>query len=168
MALCGDATHMAKEFINPNWHVILIHYPLGVFVLGMLLELACLFVRHHGTVRSAARWMVVLGALSGIPTAYAGAYALSDVARRSAPSAPDDAPWHAVANASSLDANQWEMTETHAWTSGGIAVIAAVVVTLAVACTDRWRQRLYPLFLLLLLGCLGFMTVGAYPGGEMV
>ena len=29
---------MAKEFINPNWHVILIHYPLGVFVLGVVIE----------------------------------------------------------------------------------------------------------------------------------
>jgi uncharacterized membrane protein len=159
---------MPKEFINPNWHVILIHFPLGVFVLGMLLELACLFVRHHGSFRSAARWMVVLGALCGLPAAYAGAYALSDVVRRTAPSAPDDAPWHVVEAASSLDAQQWEMLGSHAWTSGGIAVIAAVVVTIAVACTDRWRRRLYPLFLLLLLGCLGFIAVGAYSGGEMV
>src|SRR5688572_24350100 len=123
---------MAKEFINPNWHVILIHYPLGVFVLGMLLEVACLIVRHHGSVRSAARWMVVIGALSGLPAAYVGAYALSDVARRSAPATPEDAPWWGVANASSLNPNQWEMIETHAWTSGGIAVIAAVVVMIAV------------------------------------
>ena len=54
---------MAKEFINPNWHVILIHYPLGVFMLGLLLEVAFLIFRYQGAVRIAARWMIVLGAL---------------------------------------------------------------------------------------------------------
>src|SRR5215213_3038990 len=135
---------MTKEFINPNWHVILIHYPLGVFVLGMVLEIACLVVRHHGSVRSAARWMVVLGALSALPAAYAGAYALSDVARRTATQVPDTAPWHAVTSGSSLTPAQWEMLESHVWTNGGVTLIAAVLVTLAVACSDRWRGRLYP------------------------
>jgi uncharacterized membrane protein len=159
---------MAKEFVNPNWHVVLVHFPIGVFMMGMLLEVAFLALRHHGPARMAARWMIVLGALAGLPAAYAGTYALSDVARRTAPSVPDDAPWHAVASASSLNADQWEMIESHVWTSGGIAVIAALVVTLAVACSDRWRDRLYPLFLLLLLGCAGFMGAGAWYGGEMV
>ena len=35
-------------------------------------------------------------------------------------------------------------------------------------CSDRWRQRLYPVFLVLLLGCVGIMAVGAWYGGEMV
>src|SRR5688500_16998189 len=115
---------MAKEFINPNWHVILIHYPLGVFVLGMLLEIGCLLVRHHGSFRSAARWMVVIGALSGLPAAYAGAYAMSDVARRSATELPQHAPWWFVTSPqiSTLTADQWEILGSHAWTSGGIAV----------------------------------------------
>ncbi len=159
---------MGKEFINPNWHVILIHYPLGVFVLGMMLEVLCLLFRRHGSVRSAARWMVVLGALAGLPAAYAGMYALADVARRTAPAAPIDAPWHAVGEASTLTADQWELIGSHFWTNGGVAVIASVLVTLAVALTDRWRQRLYPLLLLLLIGCLGAMGLGAWEGGEMV
>ncbi|CAA9409124.1 MAG: hypothetical protein AVDCRST_MAG64-2189, partial [uncultured Phycisphaerae bacterium] len=132
-------------------------------------EVVCLVFRQHGSVRAAARWMVVFGALGGLPAACAGAYALSDVARRTAPAElPDDAPWHAVTSASSLNADQWEMLESHAWTSGGIAVIAAVLVTLAVACSDRWRAGLYPVFLGMLLGCAGFMSVGAWYGGEMV
>ncbi len=134
---------MGKELVNPNWHVILVHFPLGVFLFGMALEVVCLLFRQHGSVRAAARWMVVLGALAGLPTAYAGAYALSDVARRTAPSVPDTAPWHAVTGASSLTAHQWGMIESHIWTSGGVAVVAAVVVTLAVACSDRWRAGLY-------------------------
>lgn len=159
---------MGKEFINPNWHVVLVHFPIGVFLLGMLVEVVCLLFRHHGSIRAGARWMVVLGALAGLPTAYAGAYALSDVARRTAPDVPQDAPWHAVASGSSLSAHQWEMIENHVWTSGGIAVVAAVLVTLAVACSDRWRAGLYPVFLGMLLGCAGFMAAGAWYGGEMV
>src|SRR5688572_1229892 len=72
----GAEPHMTNELIIPNWHVILIHYPLGVFMLGMLLELLLLVFRHHGPVRSAARWMIVLGALAGLPAAYSGMYAL--------------------------------------------------------------------------------------------
>lgn len=159
---------MDKEFINPNWHAVLVHFPLGVFLLGMLVEVVCLVFRHHGSLRSGARWMVVLGALAGLPAAYAGTYALSDVARRTAPAVPDDQPWHAVVAGSSLNADQWEMIESHVWTSGGIAVIAAVLVTLAVACSDRWRAGLYPVFLGMLLGCAGFMAIGAWYGGEMV
>src|SRR3712207_6177725 len=81
-AFDGGPAAMGKEFINPNWHVILIHYPLGVFLLGVALEVALLVFRHHGPARAAARWMIVLGALLGLPAAYAGTYALSDVARR--------------------------------------------------------------------------------------
>jgi uncharacterized membrane protein len=158
---------IAQELISPNWHVILIHYPLGVFMLGMLLELLLLVFRHHGPVRSAARWMIVLGALAGLPAAYSGMYALADVARPTAPTAVSDAPWHAVADAK-LTAEQWELVESHVWTSGGITVIAAILVTLAVACSNRWRERLYPVFLGLLLGCAGTMAVGAWYGGEMV
>jgi uncharacterized membrane protein len=160
---------MPKEFINPNWHVILIHYPLGVFVMGMLLEVLFLVFRYHGSVRAAARWMVVIGALSALPAAYVGLYAMSDVARRTTVSpAADDAPWHAVTRNSTLTDAQWEMIDSHAWTNGGTAVLAALIVTIGVACSDRWRSRLYPVFLVLLLGCLGTMGLGAYYGGEMV
>ena len=159
---------MVKEFINPNWHVILIHFPLGVFLLGMMLEVLCLLFRHRGSLRGAARWMVVLGALSMLPAAYAGMYAMVDIARRTATPLPDTATWHEIASASSMTERQWEMIESHAWANGGATAIAAVLVTIAVACSDRWRARLYPLLLVLLLGCAAVMSVGAWYGGEMV
>lgn len=159
---------MPKDIINPNWHVILIHFPLGVFMLGLTLEVIFLLLRHHSSARTAARWMIVIGALAGVPTAYAGAYALNDVVHRTAPAAPADAPWHVVTNASTLSATQWEMIRDHAWKAGSLAILAALIVTLAVACTDRWRDRLYPLFLLLLLGCAAYIGWGAWFGGEMV
>jgi uncharacterized membrane protein len=159
---------MGDKFIIPNWHVILIHFPMGVFMLGLLLEVLFLLFRYHGSARLAARWMVVLGALASLPAAYSGMYAMADVARSSAPDADHHAPWHEVTRASTLSNDQWELLDSHAWTNGGSAVIAAVLVTLAVGCSDLWRKRLYPLFLLLLLGCAGTMTLGAFYGGEMV
>jgi hypothetical protein len=159
---------MSNPLINPNWHVILIHYPLGIFVLGLLLEVILLLFRHHGSVRRAVRWMVVIGALSALPAAYSGLYALADVVGRSSPASAAGARWEQVVRTSSLTGEQWRLLEKHAWTNGGAAVIAALLVTLAVACSDRLRQRLYLVFLVLLLGCAGAMGVGAFHGGEMV
>jgi uncharacterized membrane protein len=159
---------MPKEFINPNWHVILIHYPLGVFMLGMLLEIVLLVFRHHGSIRTAARWMIVIGALSTLPAAYAGLYAMGDVVRRSAPSVTDDVPWRAVAAASTLTQYQWDMLKSHVWSNGGAAVLACLCVTIGVGCSNGMRKTLYPLFLLVLLAAAGGMARGAWYGGEMV
>ena len=69
---------MPVRFLNPNYHVILIHYPLGVFVLGVILEMFSFFWRKS-SVRSAARWMILLGALLSIPAATSGIAALDEV-----------------------------------------------------------------------------------------
>src|SRR4051812_18184458 len=145
---------MPKEFINPNWHVILIHYPLGVFMLGLVLEVALLIFRHRGAARNASRWMIVIGALSSLPAAYAGMYGLADVTRRTAPpGAAVHGPWYVVSGASMLTPEQWGMINDHVWKGGAAAVIAAVLATIGVACSDRWRERLYPILLVLMLGC---------------
>jgi uncharacterized membrane protein len=160
---------MPKEFISPNWHVILIHYPLGVFMLGLILEVALRIFRHRGAARTASRWMVVIGALSSLPAAYAGMYALADVTRRTAaPGAAVHGPWYVVSNASTLTPRQWSLIDDHVWKAGGAAVLAAVLVTIGIACTDRWRERMYPILLILLLGCAAVMGAGAWYGGEMV
>ena len=39
---------MPHEFIRPNWHVILIHYPLGLLVVGILIELFAFLWRRSG------------------------------------------------------------------------------------------------------------------------
>ena len=81
---------MTKEFINPNWHVLLIHYPLGVFVLGMVVELFSLLYRGT-SLRAAGRWMILIGALSAVPTALTGIYAFANVARMELPIVMPDA-----------------------------------------------------------------------------
>ena len=160
---------MAKEFINPNWHVILIHYPLGVFVLGMIVELFS-FLYRRSTLRVAGRWMILLGALAGIPAALSGIYALGNVTRMDLPAAESnpDRPWKDVVAESRLSADQWEFLGRHVWAQGVSTALAVVLVTIALGCSDRWRRRLYiPIFLGLLASLAG-MVWGAYYGGETV
>ena len=160
---------MAKEFINPNWHVILIHYPLGVFVLGMLIELFS-FLYRRSTLRVAGRWMILLGALSGIPAALSGIYALGNVVRMDLPATQvnPDRPWAEITAASKLDADQWEFLGRHAWAQASSTALAVALATVFLGLSDRWRRRLYfPVFLGLLFS-LAAMAWGAYHGGEMV
>ena len=160
---------MAKEFINPNWHVILIHYPLGVFVLGMVIELFS-FLYRRSTLRVAGRWMILLGALSGIPTALSGIYALGNVVRMDLPATAADPnrPWADVTAASTLNTEQWEFLGRHAWAQASSTALAVTLVTLFLGLSDRWRRRLYFPVLLGLLFSLVAMVWGAYYGGEMV
>ena len=160
---------MAKELINPNWHVILIHFPLGLFVLGVVIELFS-FMYRRSTLRVAGRWMILLGALAGIPTALSGIYALGNVVRMDLPTAEvnPDRPWQAVVAESRLNPEQWEFLGRHVWAQGASTAVSVLLVTIALGCSDRCRRRLYFPLLLGLLGCLVAMVWGAYYGGEMV
>ena len=160
---------MTKEFINPNWHVILIHYPLGVFVLGMVIELFS-FLYRRTTLRAAGRWMILLGALSGIPAALSGVYALGNVVRMDLPATQvnPDRPWAEITEQSQLNTEQWEFLGRHVWAQSSATALAVVLVTIGLGCSDTWRRRLYiPLFLGLLFS-LAAMIWGAYYGGAMV
>jgi uncharacterized membrane protein len=160
---------VVKEFINPNWHVILIHYPLGVFVLGMLVELFS-FLYRRSAVRTAARWMIALGALSMIPSALTGLYAMANVVRMDLPegASDPDRPWREVTAASRLNAEQWEFLGRHVWAQASATALAVVLVTIAVGCSDRVRRKIYFPIGLGLLCSLAALVWGAYYGGEMV
>jgi uncharacterized membrane protein len=69
---------MLGNFISPNWHVALIHYPIALLSLGLLIELLSFWQRVAG-LRSTGRWMILFGALSGLPVLTAGIYAFRDV-----------------------------------------------------------------------------------------
>ena len=160
---------MAKEFINPNWHVLLIHYPLGLFVAGMVIELLS-FMYRRSSFRSAGRWMILLGALSGIPAALSGVYAFANVARMELPenTTDPDQPWHVVASTSRLSPEQWEHLGNHAWANSLASAVAVLCVTIGLGCSDGWRRKLYIPLLLGLLFSLVAMAWGAWHGGEMV
>jgi uncharacterized membrane protein len=164
--------HVAKEFINPNWHVILIHYPLGLFVLGMLIELFS-FLYRRSTLRTAGRWMILLGALSGIPAALSGIYAMGNVVRMELPESAvtPEQPWKQVWQTSEFgktNPEQREFLGRHVWAQSSATALAVVLVTIAIGCSDPWRKRLYFPLLLGLLFSLAAMVWGAYFGGEMV
>src|SRR5687768_185446 len=137
---------VAKEFINPNWHVILIHYPLGVFVLGMVIELFS-FMYRRSTLRVAGRWMILLGALLALPAALSGVYALANVVRMELPAAQvnPDQTWQQVVDMTQFgkdEPEQWEFLRQHVWAQSAATALCAALVTVALGCSDRWRRRL--------------------------
>lgn len=161
---------MAKELINPNWHVILIHFPLGLFLLGVLLELFA-FLYRHSPVRAVARGMIWIGALAALPSAFSGMYAFADVAHKALPpgtSGEHGMPWHETRALARLTPQQWDLLGGHVWCQAIATGVAAVLVTVGFGANDRWRQKLQlPLMAGLLFAALA-MGWGAYYGGEMV
>src|SRR3954462_2329712 len=126
---------MSKELVNPNLHVVLVHFPLALLVAGLGVEVLSLLYRHT-TLRAAGRWMILLGALAAVPTAVSGAYAFADVARRSMPTGERvDVPWYRVlrdtrvhspapgstsllpsaADPHAAESDQWKTMARHAW-----------------------------------------------------
>ena len=155
---------MNREVIIPNMHVILVHYPLGVFFTGLIIELLSIFWRRH-SVRTAGRWMLLIGGLATIPTAMSGIYALHDVAVKDPEAA---GAWKETVTHAPLNDAQWHTLRDHVlWSSIGSAVVAAVVITFF-SLSDRLRKRLYfPLLGVLLFGS-AILTTAAWHGGEAV
>lgn len=156
---------MHEELITPNWHVVLLHYPLGLLAMGVFIELLSLFWRAS-TVRLAGRWMILIGALACIPTTTLGLYAFRDVVSSSR--VTEDSTWKQVVAASPWTPEQWDHMVTHLWfavAGTGLAVFASVVW---LACSDAGRRRFYFPALLLLVLALGCLNVGAWFSGEGV
>ncbi len=156
---------MNRELIIPNLHVVLIHYPIGVFFLGLLIELGS-FMWRRSSVGSAGRWMILLGALSMIPSALSGAYALHDVAMMGNPVRSEK--WSEIAAASPLSTSDWGQLLWHTWL---MLAATAIVVSASVgylAMSDRLRKKLYWLTLGLLLIGAGATAGGAWFAGEAI
>lgn len=168
---------MNKEFINPNWHVIFLHLPLGIFVVGVLIE-AMSFLYRHSAVRSVARGMIWLGALAALPAAYTGIYAFADVVQMATPVEAEyegqreeafDRPWHQTANAAAgLSDAQWDDLGGHVWCQSIATFVAALLATIGFGLSDRWRYKLQVPLMIGLLFSMVAMMWGGYYGGEMV
>src|SRR5450432_3026009 len=157
------ASQVQTEFVNPNLHVILVHYPIALLITGALIELFSFMWRRHGF-RSAGRWMILLGALLGIPTVLSGIYALYDVANP----ANASIEWNQIVKIAPLNAQQWQMLKYHLLLESSAVILSVLVVVVWIGCSDSWRRRLHiPLLVLLLIGC-GLTTAGAWHGGEVV
>lgn len=156
---------MPDEFIQPNWHVMFIHFPLALLGLGVCLELLS-FCWRKGGVRDAGRWMILMGALLGLPTVLLGVYAFRDVVVADPESVRHT--WSQVVSASIWSAQQWQCMRYHIWLECLGTGLAALVALGYLAASDAARRRLYYPGLLLLVAAVGMTVVGAWYSGEMV
>jgi uncharacterized membrane protein len=144
------------RFVNPNYHVILIHYPLGVFVLGVILELLGLVFWRRSSARVAGRWMILIGALLSLPAATSGIYALADVARQMGPAKAQ------------LYAERYAYLKRHVWVMSIASIVAVFSSVIWLAANNHWRRTLWlPSFVGVLIAW-GLMTYGAWYGGETI
>ncbi len=156
---------MDQVFIYPNWHVAVVHYPLGLLAAGLIIEVFSVFWRHS-TVRQAGRWMMLIGAMASVPAVTLGLYAFRDVM---APGPIDDeATWHQAVKGSDWTTTQWEHVESHLWFEAGGSALAVLAVVVWLACSDLGRRRFYAPGLILLLIAMGLMSAGAWYAGEGV
>src|SRR5262245_39480408 len=98
------------EFINPNWHVVMLHYPIALVTLGVLIELFS-SRRPDSTARRSGRWMLLFGGLLAVPAATAGIYAFRDVVARGAIDLSQT--WSSVAAQSGWTDEQWHLMRNH-------------------------------------------------------
>jgi uncharacterized membrane protein len=139
------------RFIVPNYHVILIHYPLALLVAGVIAELATCFWSKSGA-RVAGRWMILLGALSMLPAATSGMSALADV----------------IEHRGELTEQQYHSLKDHTVWMAIASLIITVSVTIWIGCCDRVRILLRWPVLVLLLWAVLMMGAAAWHAGEAV
>ena len=66
---------MRHEFVNPNLHVVWVHFPMALLIIGALIELFS-FMWWRSGFRAAGRWMILIG--DGLPGV--GSIGLADLA----------------------------------------------------------------------------------------
>lgn len=156
---------MSHQFINPNWHPLLVHYPIALVIVGLLIEIFTAFNRR-AVLRTAGRWMIALGVASAIPTLLSGIYAFRDVVTNQ-PMNADDA-WHTVRTQSHWSDLQWTYMIRHIWLNAIATAIGAIVVFLWIATGPRLRRKLYALCFLGIVAVVALTSVGGWYSGESV
>jgi uncharacterized membrane protein len=142
------------DFIRPNYHPMLVNFPVGLLVMGVLIELLSFMYRRH-PVRQAGRCMILIGALWALPAVTSGLYAMWDVASHRNPNL---ITWQDVINAKLLTAAQWKLLHKHLLlTCVGMGMCLAASLWW-LGSSDRWRQWSY-------LPMLGVLVAGVVIGG---
>jgi uncharacterized membrane protein len=156
---------MPIEFINPNWHVVLIHYPIALLTMGLVVEIISVF-KPKGGFRAAGRWMIAIGAVLAVPTLTSGLYAFRDTVSDDAISMGDH--WYDLAHSSRWNDTQWQFMSRHVWFNAIATALVLLIVFLWLANPDRIRRKLYWLLLPALIAACGLMGAGAWHSGEAV
>jgi uncharacterized membrane protein len=152
LAAAATTELTARHLISPNLHAILVHFPLGIFVFGLFLEVFG-FLWRRSTVRGAAHWMILFGGLLAVPAAMTGIDAYWDVMNHSRGEITDI---------------QRAILYNHLLITSIGGGLAALTVTAALGLVDVWRRRLWLYFplLLLLIAAAALLTFGSHFGGE--
>lgn len=153
-----------QRLVIPNYHVILIHYPLALLAMGLLIEILS-FLWRRSSARAAGRWMILLGTLCMVPAATSGVYALFDIAAHGQEQTDS---WQDVKDGSGFTDHDWALARDHVLFNSAATGLALFAVVVWIGSTDRVRRALYVPVLLALLIAMGLMTEGAWHGGEMV
>ncbi|HOM50195.1 MAG TPA: hypothetical protein PLE87_02925 [Phycisphaerae bacterium] len=155
---------MIEPFISPNWHVVILHFPLGLLGMGVILEWISLFW-PRSAIRTGGRWMILLGALLAIPAVTLGAYAFREVV---APQTSIDSRWREVVRHSPWSDVQWHYMIRHVWYESIGTAVAVVTAMIWLAGSDNVRRKLYWPGLIVMTAALVLMVVGAWYSGESV
>jgi uncharacterized membrane protein len=172
-----------REYISPNWHVILVHAPLGLLSVGIIMEFFG-FLWRRSTARIAARWMIAVGAVTAVPAATSGIYGYYDAVSPITSSAGGENAnfgdkWIDLKDSAGAERmfeqpkvkgeeSAAELLRHHIWWNASATGIIFLVVFLWIALTDRWRRRLYFPLLALLIAGEGLMILGSHFGGQAV
>jgi uncharacterized membrane protein len=152
------------RIIVPNYHVILIHFPLALLATGLLIELLS-FRRHLSSFSVAGRWMILIGALALTPAVTSGVSALQDVMNQGKSQSDS---WTDLKASSGFSSEDWEMVKDHVILNGAAAVLALIGVVLWLAGRHPFAQPTGIAIFAIMLTALLLSLLGAWHGGEMV
>lgn len=156
------------RIIQPNLHVLFVHFPIALLMMGLLIEIFSFWWRQSGA-RIAGLWMILLGTLALLPAATSGIYAYADVVTKGAISMWHQSDnWYATAANAGMSAEQWHVLFVHLLFNGVATGIALIAVITWVGSSDHWRHRLYAPAMALLVIAAGLMVIGAEHGGQAV
>lgn len=152
------------EPIRPNFHMVLIHFPIALLTIGTFIEVFSFLGWRNSSLRSAARWMILFGALGAFAAATSGLYALRQMA-----GAGSELTWREM-RASPLLSNDVtrDLLFDHLWLGVGAGAGAMFIVLFWIAACDRSRSLLQIPLALLMLCALGALFSGMNHGGRAV
>jgi uncharacterized membrane protein len=151
------------KLIIPNFHVILIHFPIAMLGAGVMIELFS-FLWRRSSFRTAGQWMILLGTLGAIPAVTTGLYALLNVMSHGG----EADSWLDLKAGSGFTQTDWNFMRLHIILGASAAALALIAVVTWLASSDMMRKILRAPAMLLLVAAVALMVDGAWHGGEMV
>lgn len=156
---------MPNEFLNPNWHAISVHAPIGLLGIGVMLEVIT-FLWPKSTLRTAGRWMMLLGTLLMIPAAALGIYAFRDVVTGGP--IDDHQTWHKIVEVSPWQADQWQVMWRHILLMSMATGMFVMGVLVWLGSRNGERRILrWPVLLIMLAG-VAVTGAGGWNAGEAI